>query len=259
MSNNHIILPYSEQSGHKPDSDRIKVGELWINGSDFVLGTKTQSGDVVAFAQLTENQKQQLLQTIGDYIPNEGIASNVTVSYQPTVVQSPEIVIDDDSTNTIHYTVQSDNEQVNINIANTTGTKAGYVTITKPAGLHCTLNWAGVDQWLSTQYEPSFGESDEVQHIGFAVFTDSTTRCVNVMYNTESPQDLAIDSWGMIGGDIESQTDLWDILSSKANASDVATGYCTLGQYNALKNQVDELTNQVNELKLIVEQLQSGN
>lgn len=237
---NHIKLPYAEQMGSRPTADRLMVGELWINGGDHVLGTKNQNGDVVVFAQFTEQQRQTLLSVDETYIPRTGAIENVSISYAPTLTTGTTITIDDSSSNTIIHTVATDNETININITNTTGAKPTYVAINKPTNLHCTIVWNGVDQWLSTQSEPNFGASSDAQSIAFAIFTDTLNRSVNVIYNTESPTDMGTNVWGSITGELENQTDLWNVINSKADTS-VLDQYVPLSTYNELLARVEVL------------------
>ena len=213
---NHIKLPYSETSGHIPSVDRIHTGELWINGADNIIGTKNQDGSIIQFAQFTPQQRTKLLSA--DYIPKAGFVDKLTFSQLPTTLQSPTIAINDTSDTAIEYTVATDNEVVNITINKTTGHKATKLVINKPAGLHCTINWAGVDHWLSTVEDPVFGFDDQAHELCVAVFTSKTLNAVNVIYNTEDNEaDELQNYWGNILGDINDQQDLIDLFSSKAD------------------------------------------
>lgn len=211
--NNHIKLPYSEQSGHIPSADRIHVGEMWINGADSIIGTKKQDGSIVQFAQFTPAQREKLLTLDGEYIPTSGTVDNVSVAQIGTVAGSNNIVIDDSSSTAIEYTAAAD-DQIIINVAKTTGHKATKLVISKPAGVTCTITWQGVDQWLSTIDEPVFGESTESQELCVAVFTSKTNNCVNVIYNTEDTElSEGGGVWGGIQGDIANQQDLVDYVA----------------------------------------------
>lgn len=57
----HIKLPYSQQSGRVPSPDRLKTGELWINGADAIIGTKNNENQVLQYAQLTPEQREHVL------------------------------------------------------------------------------------------------------------------------------------------------------------------------------------------------------
>ena len=211
--NNHIKLPYSEQSGHIPSADRIHVGEMWINGADSIIGTKKQDGSIVQFAQFTPAQREKLLTLDGEYIPKSGTVDNVSVAQIGTIAGSNNIVIDDSSSTAIEYTAVAD-DQIVINVAKTTGHKATKLVISKPAGITCTITWQGVDQWLSTIDEPVFGESTEPQELCVAIFTSKTNNCVNVIYNTEDTELSEGGSvWGGIQGDITNQQDLVDYVA----------------------------------------------
>ena len=211
--NNHIKLPYSEQSGHIPSADRIHTGEMWINGADSIIGTKKQDGSIVQFAQFTPAQREKLLTLDGEYIPKSGTVDNVSVAQIGTIAGSNNIVIDDSSSTAIEYTAIAD-DQIVINVAKTTGHKATKLVISKPAGVTCTITWQGVDQWLSTIDEPVFGESTESQELCVAVFTSKTNNCVNVIYNTEDTELSEGGSvWGSIQGDIANQQDLVDYVA----------------------------------------------
>lgn len=212
---NHIKLPYSETSGHIPSSDRLHVGELWINGTDSIIGTKKQDGTIVQFAQLTPQERQKLL--TADFIPKTGAVAAISTSALAATAPSNAIVINDGSDIAIEYTAVAD-DVINITAAKTTGHKATKVVINKPAGIHCTINWSGVDQWLSTVDQPVFGESDEQQELCVAIFTSKTVNAVNVIYNTEDTEiGEGQGYWGSIGGDIQDQQDLIDLFNTKAD------------------------------------------
>lgn len=215
----HIKLPYSEQSGHIPSADRLKTGELWINGADNIIGTKKQNEQVVQFAQLTPEQRERVL---NDYIPKHGVVDKVSVGQTATKIEGKNdavtIDINDDSDTAIEYTVT--NSALTINIEKTTGHKATKLVISKPANQPVVITWNGVDHWLSTAGVPAFGESVELEELCVAIFTSSTINCVNVIYNTEavgSTDDAVV--WGMIGGTLSDQEDLQAALNSKLSVS----------------------------------------
>lgn len=221
----HIKLPYSEQSGHIPSADRLKVGELWINGADNIIGTKKQNEQVVQFAQLTPEQRERVL---NDYIPKHGVVDKVSVGQTATKIEGKNdavtIDINDDSDTAIEYTVT--NSALTINIEKTTGHKATKLVISKPASQPVVITWNGVDHWLSTAGVPTFGESLELEELCVAIFTSSTINCVNVIYNTEavgSTDDEAV--WGMIGGSLSDQEDLQAALNSKLSVNVAAETY----------------------------------
>ena len=221
----HIKLPYSEQSGHIPSADRLKVGELWINGADNIIGTKKQNEQVVQFAQLTPEQRERVL---NDYIPKHGVVDKVSVGQTATKIEGKNdavtIDINDDSDTAIEYTVT--NSALTINIEKTTGHKATKLVISKPASQPVVITWNGVDHWLSTVGAPAFGESMELEEMCVAIFTSSTINCVNVIYNTEevgSSDDAAV--WGMIGGTLSDQEDLQAALNSKLSVGVAAETY----------------------------------
>ena len=221
----HIKLPYSEQSGHIPSADRLKVGELWINGADNIIGTKKQNEQVVQFAQLTPEQRERVL---NDYIPKHGVVDKVSVGQTATKIEGKNdavtIDINDDSDTAIEYTVT--NSALTINIEKTTGHKATKLVISKPANQPVVITWNGVDHWLSTAGVPAFGESVELEELCVAIFTSSTINCVNVIYNTEavgSTGDAAV--WGMIGGTLSDQEDLQAALNSKLSVNVAAETY----------------------------------
>ena len=221
----HIKLPYSEQSGHIPSADRLKVGELWINGADNIIGTKKQNEQVVQFAQLTPEQRERVL---NDYIPKHGVVDKVSVGQTATKIEGKNdavtIDINDDSDTAIEYTVT--NSALTINIEKTTGHKATKLVISKPASQPVVITWNGVDHWLSTAGVPTFGESLELEELCVAIFTSSTINCVNVIYNTEavgSTDDEAV--WGTIGGSLSDQEDLQAALNSKLSVNVAAETY----------------------------------
>ena len=216
---NHIKLPYSETSGHIPSSDRLHVGEMWINGTDAIIGTKKQDGSIIQFAQFTPQERQKLL--TADFIPKSGAVPSISTSALASTASGSAIVINDSSDIAIEYTATAD-DVINVTINKTTGHKATKVVINKPAGIHCTINWVGVDQWLATVDQPIFGESDDQQELCVAVFTSKTLNAVNVIYNTEDPEaDQRYGYWGEINGDINDQQDLINLLATKANKTDL--------------------------------------
>ncbi len=215
----HIKLPYSQQSGHIPASDRLKVGELWINGADKILGTKNEQNEIVQFAQFSPAERDKLLNG-QDYIPKAGVVEGVTVGQTATKPTGTTIEINNDSDTAIEYTVTSSN--LTINVGKTTGHKATKLVISKPADQAVSINWVGVDHWLSTTDVPEFGDSIDPQELCVAIFTSSTINCVNVVYNTESPNVGSEGVWGSISGSISDQEDLQAALDSKLNV-DVAS------------------------------------
>ena len=203
----------------------MKVGELWINGADNVIGTKKQNEQVVQFAQLTPEQRERVL---NDYIPKHGVVDKVSVGQTATKIEGKNdavtIDINDDSDTAIEYTVT--NSALTINIEKTTGHKATKLVISKPANQPVVIAWNGVDHWLSTAGVPAFGESVELEELCVAIFTSSTINCVNVIYNTEavgSTDDAAV--WGMIGGTLSDQEDLQAALNSKLSVNVAAETY----------------------------------
>lgn len=224
--NNHIKLPYSEQSGHIPSTDRIHVGEVWINGADNIIGTKKQDGSIIQFAQFTPAQRQKLLTLDGNYIPTTGTVSNVSVSQIGSISPSNTITINDSSSLAIEYTAVADDHIV-INVAKTTGHKATKLVISKPASIKCEIEWQGVDQWLSTVDQPVFGESEEAEELCVAIFSSKTLNCVNVIYNTEDTESseggLTEVNWGDIKGSITDQQDLIDYITEHEFKGDYAS------------------------------------
>lgn len=219
----HIKLPYSQQSGHIPSVDRLKVGELWINGADNILGTKNEQNQIVQFAQFTPEQRTHIL---NDFVPKVGVIDKVTVSQTATKVEGNEdgviIDINDDSDTAIEYTVMS--SALSINVNKTTGHKATKLVITKPAQKQVVISWNGVNHWLSTPNVPKFGDSLDPQEICVAIFTSSTINCVNVIYNTEA--DAVAENtatWGLIDGSISDQEDLQAVLNSKLARSEASS------------------------------------
>ena len=230
---NHIKLPYSETSGHIPSSDRIHSGELWINGADNIIGTKKQDGTIIQFAQFTPAERQKLL--TADFIPKNGLVDNITISQLASIVNNSSIVINDSSDTAIEYTAATD-DVINITINKTSGHKATKLVISKPAGVHCTINWNGVDHWLSTIDQPVFGESDDSQELCVAIFTSKTLNAVNVIYNTEdSEADETQNYWGQIYGDLQDQQDLVEVLNAKADKADL-NSYVPVNSVNGNNN-----------------------
>lgn len=252
---------YSNTPGAKPSADLVEVGQLWINLADNVLGTKTQDGTIVSFAQLSEEEKETLLSGGGVYIPKQGLASEVTVSMQANAVEGTIVTIDDSSDTTISASLTA--EGLSIDVNKTTGHKATKLVISKAASITGTITWNGVDSWLSTLDEPVFGESEEAQELCVAIFTSPSHTAVNVVYNTENPTELDVSgvNWGDIAGTLADQTDLANALAAKADASALSnyaplanpsfTGTATLGgQTIATVNQIPDISDLATKTEL---------
>lgn len=247
---------YSATQGAKPSAELVEVGQLWINLADNILGTKDEAGNIVSFAQLTEEEKETLLSGGGVYIPKQGLAADVTVSTQAANISGTSVSINDDSDTTISTALTA--AGLTITLEKTAGHKATKLVISKAANVTGTITWSGVDSWLSTIDEPIFGESTEAQELCLAIFTSPTHTAVNVVYNTENPTELDIVGleWGEIAGTLSNQTDLQNALNAKADvsaipdvsvfatkASPALTGTATLnGQNIATVNQIPDVS-----------------
>ncbi len=258
----HIKLPYSQQSGRVPSPDRLKTGELWINGADAIIGTKNNENQVLQYAQLTPEQREHVL---NDFIPREGLVNHVSVAQAATSIKGGTsdvtIAINDDSNTAIEYTVDCD--RLVIDISKTKGHKATKVVISKPAQKQVTIEWKGVDHWLSSIDVPTFGQSLEVQELCVAVFSSPSINCVNVIYNTEvlgSSDDEAV--WGLIGGDITDQEDLQQALATKVDIvkhnSDLATKV-SKSDYEADKTSLFATKSELDVLEKSVVKLSQNN
>ena len=209
---------HSETASAKPSADVVEVGQLWINLADKTIGSKKSDGTIVTYGQLTEEERDTLLSGGGVYIPKQGVVEGITVSSLGSQADG-DIVINDDSSVTITKTLTE--AGVTITANKTTGCKATQVVLTKPLNVTCSITWAGVDSWLSTEAEPVFGESSEAQELCVAIFTTPTHVAVNVIYNTENPSELDLSgvSWGDISGTLADQTDLSNALNAKADTT----------------------------------------
>lgn len=214
---------YSESAKAKPSADLVEVGQLWINLSDNTIGSKKSDGQIVTYGQLTEEERDQLLSGGGAYIPKQGVVSGITVSTQGLDTDG-DVVINDDSEVTLLKTMAA-STPLTVSIAKTTGHKVTKLVITKPENVTGTISWSGVDSWLSTFEAPIFGESADPQELCLAVFTSPTHVAVNVIYNTENPNELDISgaTWGQISGTLADQADLNGALGAKANTADVVS------------------------------------
>lgn len=211
---------YSATQGAKPSAELVEVGQLWINLADKVLGTKDQDGNIIAFAQLTEEEKETLLSGGGVYVPKQGVAAEVSVGIQAANA-SGNITIDDNCDIAISSALTASGLTVAAN--KTTAHKAVKLVITKAADVTGTITWTGIDEWLNTGSTPVFGESTEAQELCLAIFASPTRVVANVVYNTENP--LEIDTtgvdWGNISGILSEQEDLMSALDAKANKTDL--------------------------------------
>ena len=209
---------HSETASAKPSADVVEVGQLWVNLADNTIGSKKSDGTIVTYGQLTEEERDTLLSGGGAYIPKQGVVGGITVSSLGSQADG-DIVINDDSPVTITKTLTE--AGVTITANKTTGCKATQVVLTKPSNVTCSITWAGVDSWLSTEAEPVFGESSDAQELCVAIFTTPTHVAVNVIYNTENPSELDLSgiSWGDISGTLADQTDLSNALNAKADTT----------------------------------------
>ena len=209
---------HSETASAKPSADVVEVGQLWVNLADNTIGSKKSDGTIVTYGQLTEEERDTLLSGGGAYIPKQGVVEGITVSSLGSQADG-DIVINDDSPVTITKTLTE--AGVTITANKTTGCKATQFVLTKPSNVTCSITWAGVDSWLSTEAEPVFGESSDAQELCVAIFTTPTHVAVNVIYNTENPSELDLSgiSWGDISGTLTDQTDLSNALNAKADAT----------------------------------------
>ena len=251
---------HSETASAKPSADVVEVGQLWINLADKTIGSKKSDGTIVTYGQLTEEERDTLLSGGGAYIPKQGVVEGITVSSLGSQADG-DIVINDDSAVTITKTLTE--AGVTITANKTTGCKATQVVLTKPSSVNCTVTWAGVDSWLSTESEPVFGESTEAQELCVAIFTTPTHVAVNVIYNTENPSELDLSgvSWGDIGGTLADQTDLSNALNAKADttaldakaplANPAFTGTATVnGNTVATTDQIPDTSNLATKTEL---------
>jgi hypothetical protein len=251
---------HSETASAKPSADVVEVGQLWINLADNTIGSKKSDGTIVTYGQLTEEERDTLLSGGGAYIPKQGVVDGITVSSLGSQADG-DIVINDDSPVTITKTLTE--AGVTIMANKTTGCKATQIVLTKPLNVNCTITWAGVDSWLSTESEPVFGESSEAQELCVAIFTTPTHVAVNVIYNTENPSELDLSgvSWGNISGTLTDQTDLSNALNAKADttalnakaplANPAFTGTATVnGNTVATVNQIPDTSNLATKTEL---------
>lgn len=201
---------YSVTPGNRPDPSTVETGEIWINIADGVIGTKNENGELVQLA------------VQGDFIPKSGAVEDITSSPLAKTAETNSISINDESPIAIRYTLTADG--ATITCSKTTGDKAVKLTLVKPEGVTCTVNWEGVDEWLSTSDAPVFGSAQTAQELCVAVFSSPTFVVVNTVYNTENPTetDVSMVEWGQLYGDISNQTDLTEALAAKADKLDLA-------------------------------------
>lgn len=195
---------YSPTAGNRPAAENVEVGELWINLADSVVGTKNTDGNLLEFAQFTADEKAKALAG-GDGIPKTGVVAGITMS-SAADNKTGNIVIDDDSNDVIACTLTGD---MTVTVNKTTGHKSTKLVVSKAANATGTITWEGVDEWLSTAAEPTFGASADAQELCVAIFSSPTINAVNTVYNTENPTEVSSDvTWGSIGGTLSAQTDL---------------------------------------------------
>lgn len=210
---------YSETAGNRPSADQVDVGQLWINAGDSTLGTKKNDGTVVAYAQLTEAERE----AVRNVMPKTGQVAGVTISQIAGATGTDAATIDDNSDTVLEGTLTSNEFHVTVN--KTTAHKNTKLVLKKPAGVTSTVTWTGVDMWLVGEEAPQFGDTQEEQELAVAIFTSPSKVAVNVIYNTEHPIEIeggGTATWGQIEGTLSEQTDLQAVLNAKANASNLA-------------------------------------
>ena len=226
---------HSETANAKPSAENVEVGQLWVNLADNTIGSKKSDGTIVTYGQLTEEERDTLLSGGGVYVPKAGVVAGITNSSQGLNVDG-DITINDQSEVTLVKTLAADGCTVTVN--KTTGHKATKVVLTKPENVTCTITYTGIDDWLSTEAEPVFGESAEAQELCLAIFTSPTRVVANVVYNTENPTevDLSGIAWGDITGTLSEQTDLNNALNAKADKSELVNYATSSALTSAIEN-----------------------
>ena len=231
---------YSESAGNRPATDKVAVGQLWLNLADSTIGTKRQDGTLIEFAQLSASEKQAAL----DGMPKSGQVSNVSVSLAESEVQG-NVVINDSSNVVLGATLGSGTLTVTAN--KTSAHKTTKLTIRKAAGVTSSITWSGVDSWMLGS-APVFGDTSNEAELCVVIITSSTQVVANTLYNTEHPIEIEQIPlvWGNIDGTLSNQADLQTALNGKANASELA-GLQSL------------YTTEVTQLKYLVDEAKFGN
>ena len=213
---------YSETSGNRPTAEQVDVGQLWINAGDSTIGTKKNDGSVIAFAQLTEAERQ----IARNATPKTGQVSGITMSQVAGATGTDSATINDASETVLEGTLTAN--PFNVTISKTTGHKNTKLVLKKPAGITSSVVWNGVDLWLIGDSAPEFGDTQEEQELAVAIFTSPTKTAVNILYNTEHPIEIEATGgkWGTIEGNLADQADLKADLDATADKASL-TSYAT--------------------------------
>ena len=214
---------YSETSGNRPTAEQVDVGQLWINAGDSTIGTKKNDGSVIAYAQLTEAERQ----IARNATPKTGQVSGITMSQVAGATSTDSATIDDNSETVLEGTLTAN--PFTVTISKTTGHKNTKLVLKKPAGITSSVVWNGADLWLIGDSAPEFGDTQEEQELAVAIFTSPTKTAVNILYNTEHPVEIEATGggeWGTVEGNLADQKDLQAALDAKADKTSL-TSYAT--------------------------------
>lgn len=213
---------YSETSGNRPTAEQVDVGQIWINAGDSTIGTKKNDGSVIAYAQLTEAERQ----VARNATPKTGQVSGITMSQVAGATGTDSATINDTSETVLEGTLTAN--PFTVTISKTTGHKNTKLVLKKPAGITSSVVWNGVDLWLIGDSAPEFGDTQEEQELAVAIFTSPTKTAVNILYNTEHPIEIEATGgeWGTVEGNLADQKDLQAALDAKADKTSL-TSYAT--------------------------------
>lgn len=237
---------YSETSGNRPTAEQVDVGQLWINAGDSTIGTKKNDGSIIAFAQLTEAERQ----IARNATPKTGQVSGITMSQVAGATGTDSATIDDNSETVLEGTLTAN--PFNVTVSKTTGHKNTKLVLKKPAGITSSVVWNGVDLWLIGDSAPEFGDTQEEQELAVAIFTSPTKTAVNILYNTEHPIEIEATGgeWGTIEGNLADQKDLQAALDAKADKTSLTT-YATKEEVSKAitEHTLTEYTESTNDAK----------
>lgn len=220
----------TDTASNKPPIDDLEVGQLWINTSDLIIGTKNTEGNSVEMHTLSKESKEALDKLIegtdSGYVPSSGNTGELTNYSIPKLVSDNQISLNKESIASYKVPLTADGLVITAS-TDSTSDKIIKLWITKEASVTGAITWNNITHWMTGGEEPDFGNSAEAETLVVALMFTGPYVVGNVLLNTENPnEDLELSvPWGEIVGDISKQTDLFNtfIANNKETVSINAT------------------------------------
>lgn len=236
----------TDTAGKKPTLSNIEVGQIWINTSDLIVGTKNTEGNSVEMYALSKASKEALDNLVSGtdsgYIPASGNTGDISNYSIPKLVNNTSLSLDKESVASYKIPLTASGLVISPT-TDSTSDKIIKLWITKEAGVTGAITWNNITHWMTGGEEPDFGVSSEASTLVVALMFTGPHVIGNVLLNTENlNEDMELSvPWGEIVGDINKQTDLFNtfVANNKAtvaiNATDSAssptyTGNVSVGE-----------------------------